>query len=160
MLSPHRVIKLFLLALIALTVSQCTPAPLHKDAELKDMKFSARLKPKDFPREIARLEKIAKTNPDVSVQARAHLQLAMLFLDHRNPAVNYLRALRELEAYISLDPEGGRADEVQTWRALLNKIELLTKENNVIKEENQKMKGIIENMKSLDIQLEQKRKKY
>ena len=160
MFGTHSVTRLAFLVFIVLLLSQCTPAPLHKDAELKDMKFSAGLKPKDFSREIARLEKIAKTHPDVSVQARAHLQLAMLFLDYRNPAVNYLRALRELEAYISLDPEGGRADEVQTWRALLNKIELLTKENNVIKEENQKMKGIIENMKSLDIQLEQKRKKY
>lgn len=160
MLSPHRVIELFLLALIALMVSQCTPASLHKDAEVKDMKYSARLKPGDFPKEIARLEKIAKTHSDMSVQARAHLQLAMLFLDYKNPVVNYLRALRELEAYISLEPEGGKADEIQTWRALLNKLEFLTKENNRIKEENQKMKDIIENMKSLDIQLEQKRKKY
>ncbi|MDO9289376.1 MAG: hypothetical protein Q7T83_11375 [Thermodesulfovibrionales bacterium] len=160
MLSPHRAIKLFLLALIALMVAQCTPASLQKDAEVKDMKYSAKLKPKDFPREIARLEKIAKTHSDMSVQARAHLQLAMLFLDYKNPAVNYLRALRELEAYISLNPEGGQTDEIQTWRALLSKIELLTKENNRIKEENQKMNNIIENMKSLDIQLEQKRKKY
>lgn len=156
----HSVTRLVLLVFIVLLISQCTPAPLHKDAELKDMKFSARLKPKDFSREIARLEKIAKMHSDTSVQARAHLQLAMLFLDYKNPAVNYLRALRELEAYISLNPEGGQTDEIQTWRALLSKIELLTKENNRIKEENQKMNNIIENMKSLDIQLEQKRKKY
>lgn len=160
MLSPHRVIELFLLALIALMVSQCTPESLRKDAEVKDMKYFTKLKPRDFPKEIARLEKIAKTHSDTSVQARAHLQLAMLFLDYKNPAVNYIRALRELEAYISLYPEGGQADEIQTWRALLDKIELLTKENNRIKEENQKMNNIIENMKSLDIQLEQKRKKY
>ena len=160
MLRTHTIPGLVLLVFIVVLLSQCTPASLQKDAEIKDMKYSAKLKPKDFSREIAKLEKITKTNTDVSVQARAHLQLAMLFLDYRNPAVNYLRALRELEAYISLDPEGGRADEVQTWRALLNKIEILTKDNNRMKEENQKMNGIIEKMKSLDIQLEQKRKKY
>lgn len=160
MFGMHSITRLVLLVFIMLLLSKCTPASLQKDAEVKDMEYSAKLKPKDFPREIARLGKIAKTNPDVSVQARAHLQLAMLFLDYRNPAVNYSMALRELEAYISLDPEGGRADEVQTWRALLNKIEVLTKDNSRIKEENQKMNSIIEKMKSLDIQLEQKRKKY
>ena len=83
MFGTHSIARLVLLVFIVL-LSQCTPAPLHKDAELKDMKFSAGLKPKDFPREIARLEKIAKTHPDVSVQARAHLQLALLHADHKN----------------------------------------------------------------------------
>ncbi|MEK7197034.1 MAG: hypothetical protein AAB151_05150, partial [Nitrospirota bacterium] len=82
MFGTHSIARLVLLVFIVL-LSQCTPAPLHKDAELKDMKFSAGLKPKDFPREIARLEKIAKTHPDVSVQARAHLQLALLHADHK-----------------------------------------------------------------------------
>ena len=160
LVSPHKIIGLFLLVLIVVLLSQCTLAPLHKDAELKDMKYSTRLKPKDFPKEIARLEKIAKTNPDISVQARAHLQLALLHADHKNPFPDYLRAVKGLETFISLEPEGGKADDIQNLLALLKKIELLTKENNRIKEENQKMKDIIENMKSLDIQLEQKRKKY
>ncbi|MBI5205173.1 MAG: hypothetical protein HZA11_09670 [Nitrospirae bacterium] len=160
MFGTHSIARLVLLVFIALLLSQCAPAPLHKDAELKDMKYSTRLKPKDFPKEIARLEKIAKTHSDVSVQARAHLQLALLHADHKNPFPDYLRAVKELETFISLEPEGGKADDVQNLLALLKKIELLTKENNRIKEENQKINDVIEKMKSLDIQLEQKRKKY
>jgi hypothetical protein len=140
----------------------------------------------DFSNKIAALEKITINHPDPSVQTKARLQLVMLHSSYKNPKRDYQRALDELEAYILLDPEGGRKDEIQNWLAVLRVLQRLEEENNKIKwvinrltvenqnlaEENKamketieqletvdkEMKETIEQLKSLDLQLEEKRK--
>lgn len=122
------------------------------------------IKPEDFSKEIARLEAIAKS-ADLSAQPKAHLQLALLYSHYKNPNSDYIVALKELETYISLDPEDGRATEIQNLLAILRRFKKITDENQQIKVkveqlflENSEIKKAVEQLKHLDIRMEEKRK--
>jgi len=128
-------------------------------------------KEKDFLQETVRLEKIAREDSKTSVRAQSHLQLAFLYLDHRNPQLNYPRALQEMESYLSLAPTEAQTDDFQNWLAVLQEIkklhaslEQVQQANNNLrnevasqKEMNHKMRETIERLKSLDRQMEEKR---
>ena len=128
-------------------------------------------KEKDFVEETARLEKIAQQDSQTSVRARSHLQLAFLYVDHRNPQLNYSRALQEMESYLSLASDKGKTDDVQNWFAALQEIkkshidlqkvqetnQRLRKEVASQREMNHVMRQTIERLKSLDRQMEEKR---
>jgi hypothetical protein len=125
----------------------------------------------DFLQETVRLEKIAREDSKTSVRAQSHLQLAFLYLDHRNPQLNYPRALQEMESYLSLAPAEAQTDDFQNWLAVLQEIKKLhasleqvqqankNLRNEVAsqKEMNHKMRESIERLKSLDRQMEEKR---
>ena len=66
---------------------------------------------KEFLQETCRLEKLAHDHPDVSVRARSHLKLAFLYVNYRNPQLNYTRALQEMESYLSLAPAGRQGED-------------------------------------------------
>ena len=59
---------------------------------------------KELSQETSRLEKLTREPPKTSVRARSHLQLAFLYVNYRNPQLNYHRALQEMESYLSLAP--------------------------------------------------------
>ena len=80
-----------------------------------------------FFQEISRLEKIAREHPDPSVRAQAHLKLAFLFLNHRNPQLNYPRSLQEMKSYLSMAPAKAATDDLQNWLAALQEMEHLRK---------------------------------
>jgi uncharacterized protein involved in exopolysaccharide biosynthesis len=126
---------------------------------------------KDFSQETSRLEKVAREHPETSVGAQFHLQLAFLYLNHRNPQLNYTRALQEMESYLSLGSAKAQTDDIENWLAVLREIEKLKtnlervqKSNKSLRDEvvglkemNHKMKETIERLKSLDRQMEEKR---
>lgn len=128
--------------------------------------------PDNFKGEIQSLNEHAKTTSNDSERAKIHLKLAALYSHYKNPNPDYSRALKELEEYIALNPEGGKRTEVQNWLAVLHtlKRERKTKErlelNNrklkseIDRVENEKklMEETIEKLKHLDIRLEEKRK--
>lgn len=45
----------------------------------------------EFLEETCRLEKLARDHPETSVRAQSHLKLAFLFVNYRNPQLNYTR---------------------------------------------------------------------
>ncbi len=126
---------------------------------------------KEFSQESTRLGKLTREAPDASVRARSHLRLAFLYVNHRNPQLNYSRALQEMESYASLAPAEAKADDIQNWLAVLREVgklqttvEKVQKTNKSLhdevaglKELNNKMKETIERLKSLDRQMEEKR---
>jgi ribosomal protein S17E len=128
-------------------------------------------KQKDFLKETAQLERTAREDSKTSVRAQSHLQLAFLYLDHRNPQLNYPRALQEMESYLSLAPAKTQTDDFQNWLTVLQEIKTLhanlekvneankSLRNEVAgyKETNHKMRQTIERLKSLDLQMEEKR---
>jgi len=69
------------------------------------------------------LEKRAGEPGDVSAQAKAHLQLARLFINFQNPNLNYHRALKELETFRSLTPDDAKTTEIQNWLLALQTLE-------------------------------------
>jgi len=99
-----------------------------------------------FFQEISRLEKIAREHPDPSVRAQAHLQLSFLFLNHRNPQVNYPRALQEMKNYLSMAPDEAAADDLQNWLAVLQEMEHLRKSGWEKRKENQSLQAEIEKL--------------
>jgi len=126
---------------------------------------------KEFSRETTRLGKLAREDPKPSVRARSHLLLAFLYVNHRNPQLNYNRALQEMESYLSLAPAEAQTDDIQNWLAVLKEVgklqttlERVQKANKSLndevaglKEMNNKMRETIERLTSLDRQMEEKR---
>jgi outer membrane protein assembly factor BamD (BamD/ComL family) len=120
---------------------------------------------KEFLQETSRLEKLAREHPETSVRAQSHLKLAFLYVNHRNPQLNYTRALQEMESYLSLVPAKGQTDDFQNWLAALKEIEKLQtslekvqKANRNLRDEVAGLKETIERLKSLDRQMEEKRR--
>lgn len=119
---------------------------------------------KEFFQETSRLEKLAREHPRKSVRARSHLQLAFLYVNDRNPQLNYTRALQEMENYLSLAPGGAQTDELRNWFAVLKEIgklqtslEKVQRVNKSLREEVAGLKETIERLKTLDRQMEEKR---
>ena len=157
-------IKLFIFLFIWVMITNC--AQMRSPLIEKDSVFYPVLYPQYFPKEIARVEKILKYHPDPSIRALAHLQLVLLYTNYKNPNPDYIRALEELRAYIALDTDGGKTEEVQNLLALLGAIEKVIKENEEMKgnirlltEQNQQIKKTIQDLKDLDLQIEEKRRK-
>lgn len=126
---------------------------------------------KEFSQETFRLEKLAREDPKVSVRAQSHLLLAFLYVNHRNPQLNYNRALQEMEGYLSLAPAETQKDDFRNWFAVLKEVgklqtglEKVQKANKSLRDEvaglkemNHKMRETIERLTSLDRQMEEKR---
>lgn len=126
---------------------------------------------KEFSQETFRLEKLAREDPKASVRAQSHLLLAFLYVNHRNPRLNYSRALQEMESYLSLAPPEAQTDDFRNWFAVLKEVgklqtglEKVQKANKSLRDEvaglkemNNKMRETIERLTSLDRQMEEKR---
>jgi len=167
MFKPYYIIKPLILFFMVLTAAGCAQQQLQTHTTPNNII----LKPEDFSKEIARLGAITKRGeqPD---HIKVHLQLAKLYSHHKNPNPDYLLALKELESYISHDTEGGKADEIQNWLAVLRRLKMIIDEKNQIAQEhqdtnakmeqiikeNQDMKKTVEQLESLDIRIEEKRK--
>ncbi len=99
------------------------------------LKYAPPKPAEDFSQETTRLEK-QSTDPEyASTRAQTHLQLAWLYLDHRNPKADYGRALKEFEAYRLLTPDGAKNDEIQNWLSILWELEVRTKQNIQLQEQ-------------------------
>jgi hypothetical protein len=126
---------------------------------------------KDFFQETSRLENLAREHPETSVRIQSRLQLAFLYVNYKNPQLNYTRALQEMEGYLSLAPAKVQTEDFQNWFAVLREMEKLKtnlekvqKANKSLRDEvgglkemNHKMRETIESLKKLDRQMEEKR---
>jgi len=99
------------------------------------------LEEKDFFQETSRLEKLAREDPATSVRANSHLKIAFLFVNSRNPQLNYSRALQELECYLSMLPAKAQRDDFQNWLAALREMDSLSKYGIEIKKKNQSLRA-------------------
>lgn len=160
-------IVFYMFCCMALLLTQCAYPQFHS------------LKPAEFADEIARMKATAKDDRNAYARAAAHRQLAMLYSYHKNPARDYHLALKELETYISLDPEKGKTNDIQNWLAVLrdldrtssehkvakNRIQQLVKENKELREtmeqlagDNNDLRDTVEKLEQLDINIEKRRR--
>ena len=80
-----------------------------------------------YSREIAKLNQLVTKKSNSSTTKEAHLKLARLYANHKNPNRNYQKALVHLQACIRLDKS--KADEeTLNWLASLKEIDRLSKE--------------------------------
>lgn len=82
---------------------------------------------RNVPREIETLRKRMARSP-APARATLHRDLAMLYVDHENPAPDYALALKELELYAGSDEQGRSSRQVQNWLAVLQRLDLLRRE--------------------------------
>ncbi|MCE5195462.1 MAG: hypothetical protein LLF28_08470 [Nitrospiraceae bacterium] len=123
-----------------------------------DRVLTTTAKTENIPSEIKKLDE-NKNDSDMDVRAKVHLRLAVLYSSYKNPNPNYYMALKELEAYILLDPDGAKNEEIQNLLGLLREIDKAKHKAAQIMRENKELKDTMEKLKALDIKMEQKRKK-
>jgi len=88
----------------------------------------------EFEKETLRLEKQAQTHKNPAARAEARLELACLYLHHRNPQLSYGRALQEFEVYLSATAADRQNDEIQNWLHALREMERQERETARLKE--------------------------
>lgn len=111
----------------------------------------------EISKEIATLLSAIRKSRTDRVDNSAHLQLAWLYGHHKNPSPQYLKALQELDEYLSLSPEYGHDDFLQNWHRTLKEVVRLSRENKDLREKAEQMKRTVEQLKHLDIEIEKRR---
>ena len=101
---------------------------------------------REFLEETTQLEKLAHEHPETSVRAQSHLQLAFLYVNERNPQLNYTRALQELESYLFLTPTQTHSADVQNWLAVLRETDRLRKDQLNLREKNRDLQTQIDKL--------------
>jgi len=96
---------------------------------------------KEFFQETSRLEKLAREDSATSVRAKSHLKLAFLYVNSRNPQLNYSRALQEMESYLSMSPAKAQKDDFQNWFAVLREMDHLSKYRIEMEKKNQSLRA-------------------
>jgi hypothetical protein len=160
MSKPENPVLLILTAFVGIVLLSCAHegrVAVHGTAR-DEIRWGGGTSPDDFAREISRLEAIADSDKGALAKAKAHLDLSLLHSHHRNPAPDCLQALRHLEQYVALDPDGGKSDAVQNRLLILRELDKARKSSDALKQENLKLKETIEKLNQLDMQIEEKRK--
>lgn len=99
-------------------------------------------------------------------RALVHLRMAVLCSHYKNASPDYERALKELETYRDLDPVGAMSNEILQIRNYLEMIITVKNDNeklrssvSQLKHDVDDMKESLEKLKSLDVMMEEKRRK-
>ena len=124
--------------LLLFFMASCTPNHTLKKPEGE----------RDFLQEISHLEKLAREHSEASIRAQSHLQLALLYVDYRNPHLNYVRALQEMEGYLSLSPDKALSADLQSWLAVLRVTNRLSREKTEMAEQNRALQNYIERLQA------------
>ncbi len=88
----------------------------------------------EFKRETLRLEEKARSHEDPEVRAECQLEVAYLYLHHRNPLLNYGKALQGFEAYLRFTGADRQTEEIQNWTLALREMERRERETASLKE--------------------------
>lgn len=150
MLHKNKGLIYFLIWVSILVISSCS------------LKYTTPRTGEEFFQEISRLEKLSMEDPDPSVRAKSHLQLARLYTYYKNPQPDYLKGGKEFEAYLSLVPADRKNDDLQDWVSVLKELEKsekeaaglkgkmvsLTDEMNLQLKKNQELQGGMEKLQS------------
>ncbi len=80
------------------------------------------LQPKEIKTEISHLENVLNSEDDSLSRQTSLFYLALLYSHAKNPEPDYKHALKNLEEYISLDPETEQISSVQYLMSLLKKL--------------------------------------
>ena len=90
---------------------------------MKDSTYYLTLQTKEIKTEISHLENALKSEDDSLSRQTSLYYLALLYSHFKNPEPDYKHAFKNLEEYISLDPEGAeQKSSVQYLMSLLKKL--------------------------------------
>jgi DNA repair exonuclease SbcCD ATPase subunit len=115
MVLVHRLRRFFLFLVPVFLLTSCS------------LKFTSQTA-EDLSRETTHLEKMIENYGAAWVHANAHLKLAWLYANYKNPKMDYKKALKEFETYRSLAPDEAMKDEIQNWLSVLRALDRSEKE--------------------------------
>jgi outer membrane protein assembly factor BamD (BamD/ComL family) len=142
--------NLFILALLLL-VAGCAGAPAAKaDHARSNQTAAAEALGKSYRDAMAKNQRIAAENPRSEAAAEARFQMAYILTLPDNPQRDYESALQAFDDYLRRYPRHPRFAEAQSWRAVLKAIVDL-------RAENVRLTKVIDQLKTIDIQHEEKR---
>jgi tetratricopeptide (TPR) repeat protein len=100
---------------------------------------------KKFSEAAALYQQVIQDHPDSSWAADAQYGLAMIYVSAENPQRDYAQALHAFDEFVRLYPDDPRFQDAQNWRHALRTLLELSRS--------------IEELKELDIQHEEKRRR-
>lgn len=176
----------FACCLTLLLGNGCMPSPFqsaqsHSPSQQEKKGYIAlnKLKPEDYPKAIADLEReISQGISSPQALAEANRRLALLYLLPKNPLRNENKAAKALRSYVKMLPEGTERLENSLWLQLLEeKLALgerkrkelssfeaekkrLAKQVEDLSAQNTKLNEDIEKLKLIDLSVEKKRKSF
>ncbi len=122
--------------------------------------------PDDIEKEIESLSAGMIVYSTDQERAQVHLKMALLYSHYKNPAPDYSRALEEMSTYTDLDPGGAMTNEILQFKQYLATITAMQKDKKKLesaviqlRQDVDEMKESIEKLKSLDVMMEEKRRK-
>ena len=80
-----------------------------------------------YTQKIVELNHVIQQNSNPTNVKKAHLELAQLYSNYKNPRRSYQKALRHLKVY-SASEDSGENGETRNWMAALKEIDRLSKE--------------------------------
>ena len=87
-----------------------------------------------YSHEIVALKSVVQQNSNAAETKKAHLELAHLYLNHKNPQRNYQQALEHLRTYVAIEDVSINEDTLN-WMAALKEIDRLSEKINRLSEE-------------------------
>ena len=160
--------KYFIPFLIVNTIFLCSCASLFKKRNMPNkglLKIEiSTLAPDQFNDYIFQLSEIAKKSESDYQKRLAHLYMARALVYHRNPSIQYDRALENFNKYLKLESDPKQKDEILCWINLLEHLKELKAEVKYLKlimttlrEENQilsqQVKDQAETIQQLEIKI-------
>ena len=91
-----------------------------------------------YTQKIVELNHVIQQNSNPTNVKKAHLELAQLYSNYKNPRRSYQKALRHLKVY-SASEDSGENGETRNWMAALKEIDRLSKE---IATRNKQIRGL------------------
>jgi DNA repair exonuclease SbcCD ATPase subunit len=97
----------------------------------------------NYSRKMLKLKNVVQQNSNAAETKKAHLELARLYLNHKNPQRNYQKAYAHLRIYVA-NAEVSVSEETLNWMAALKEIDLLSEKIACLSEEIMQVKKELE----------------
>jgi chromosome segregation ATPase len=111
-----------------------------------------------YSQEIVELNQIVQQNSNPGKAKEAHLELAQLYSNHKNPQRNYQKALVHLKTY-SAFKDFAEDDETQNWIVALKEIDRLSKKIATQKRQIGQMQSQLDKSKKAKLALKKSNRK-
>jgi hypothetical protein len=147
------------------------PAPIiYKECVNLEQPYAASEDETDFDMVVQQIGDRIDKKPGKLLKASLHLKLAAVYMDHRNPKLNYPRALKEIDTYISMGSkndicmyEAKNIRRVLNWMAesektLREQINILEEEKGILINEINQCREDVNMLQELDMRMEQRRR--
>ena len=125
-------INLILFIAPALVFSGCSHTT--NSAKMPSTSINPPVAENKYSQETVELKNVVQQNSNAAETKKAHLELARLYSNHKNPMRNYQKAFKHLRTYVAI-ADASINEETLNWMAALKEIDLLSEKITRLSEE-------------------------